>query len=143
MAKSGIPRDAREVCVNEKGEPIAFIPKESIGLGDVARGQFYLLNRSRLLQLATRAKEKGREFGVICLDVDDKTFAEVVKELMPGEDWSVYRARGEKPVARGVVPDRLLRAIAEAFFPACLDEFSSQAINILVCAHGRCAVLHP
>ena len=64
-----IPRDAREVYCNEEGEPIAFCPKESIGLTDVMRAQFYLLNKERLAQLAKRAKEKGPTFGVICIDV--------------------------------------------------------------------------
>jgi len=135
-----IPRDAREVYCNEEGEPIAFCPKESIGLTDVMRAQFYLLNKERLAQLAKRAKEKGPTFGVICIDVSDRTFSEVVEELMPGHDWA---AEGPGPVARGVVPDVLLRSIAECFYPACLSEFSNTAINIMVCAAGGISVSHP
>jgi len=138
-----IPKDAREVYLNEQGEPIAFCPKESVGITDIQRAQFYLLNKERLVQLAARAKEKGKDFGVICIDVDDPTFSEVVEALMPGHDWEQYRARGETPIARGVVPDDLLRAVVDSFYPAAVDEFSHAEVNILVCASGGCSVLHP
>jgi hypothetical protein len=72
------------------------------------REEFFQLNKSRLEALAYRAINiKGKnpsEFMVICIDVDDPTWTEVVDVLMPNYDWDQFRDRGEKPVARGSIP---------------------------------------
>lgn len=116
-----IPRDAREVYCNEKGEPIAYCPKESIGLGDLERGSLYAFTRERLLELRNRAVEKGPDFVVACFDVDDRIWTPVVEQLMPGHDWDVYRRRGETPIARGVVPRGFIVELIATTYPAAGD----------------------
>ena len=139
MSETGIPKDAREVYCNEKGEPIAFCPVEGIGITDVERVQLFMLNEERLRQLAKRARVKSLEEsgpqGVICIDVDDPTWTPLVDMLMPGHDWDAFRARGEKPFARGVVPLELIETVAKEFYPA-VGEFSSRdgVVNMAVFA---------
>ena len=143
MKTSKIPKDAREVYCNEKGEPIAWCPKDSLGITDIERGQFYNLNKDRLSQLADRAKEKTKETrveqGVICIDVDDPSWTNLVDILMPGHDWDSYRSRGEKPVARGVVPRSLLALTVKEAYPAAGDLVDGK-VNILIFAGGGIAI---
>jgi hypothetical protein len=112
---SKVPKDAREVYCNDKGEPIAFCPKDSIGLGDLHRAQLYGLNKERLAELLERAKVKGADFCAICIDVDDPAWTTLVDVLMPGHDWDAYRKRGETPVARGVVPRGIVEEAAKYY----------------------------
>lgn len=144
MKDTGIPKDAREVYCNEKGEPIAFCPKDSIGVTDLERAEFYRMNEERLSQLALRAKEKtvatGVEQGVICIDVDDPTWTPLVDILMPGHNWASYRARGERPVARGVVPRGLLEETVKKTYPAAGDLVDGK-VNICVFAAGGIAII--
>lgn len=139
MDSDMIPKDAREVYYNDKGEPIAWCPVDGIGLTDVERAQFFQLNEARLRQLAARARVKSVEEsepqGVICIDVDDPTWTPLVDLLMPGRDWNAYRARGEKPVARGVVPLDLIETVAKERYPA-VGKFDSRdgVINMAVFA---------
>lgn len=69
------------------------------------RHNLYLLNEQRLKELAHRAiffhGRKPHEFVIVCIDVDDPNWTELVDFLMPGADWQQFRDRGEKPVARG------------------------------------------
>lgn len=70
------------------------------------RDDFYELNKHRLAELAMHAIKRGTppvDFAVVCIDVDDPSWTEVVDYLMPGADWNQFRSRGEKPVARGTV----------------------------------------
>ena len=137
---SNIPKDAREVYCNEKGEPLAYCPKEGLGITDVERAQFFLLNEDRLRQMAARARVKGVEEnepqGVVCIDVDDGYWTFFVEMLTPNQDWDAIRARGEKPVARGVVPLELIEKVAAEFYPAVGDFASDGRINMAVFAAG-------
>jgi hypothetical protein len=119
-AENPIPKDAREVYCNEQGEPIAFCPKDSLGLTDIERARFYDLNKTRMKELLARANEKGEGWVAICIDVDDPTWTFVVDALMPGHNWDEYRQRGEKPVARGVVPRGVVVSTVEKMYPAAL-----------------------
>lgn len=141
----GVPRDAREVYLDEKGEPIAWCPKEGLGLSDLQRGAFLSPNWPRLRELAKRAEMRTRELGhqllVVCIDVDDPTWAFLVDQLMPGHDWNVYRSRGETPVARGIVPaEPMVKLVAEAY-PAA-GEVPRDRVSILVFAAGGVAIVH-
>lgn len=73
----------------------------------VAREALWRLNRERLAELAWRAihikKMKPEDFLVVCIDVDDPAWTDLVDALMPGHDWDAYRKRGEAPIARGSV----------------------------------------
>lgn len=144
MSDAWIPKDAREVYCNEKGEAIAYCPKDSLGVTDLERAHFYGLNQERLEQLAVRAGEKTRETGVrqgvICIDVDDRAWTPLVDILMPGYDWGAVRARGEKPVARGVVPEDLLKKTIETAYPAA-GELAKYKTNICVFAAGGILVM--
>ena len=148
MSETGIPKDAREVYCNEKGEPIAWCPKESLGITDIERAQFAELNRDRLTQLAVRAREKTREEGVeqcvVCIDVDDPTWTPLVEMLMPGHGshWDEFRARGEKPVARGVVPLEPIEGIVNEMYPAAGGFHKDNGItNLVVFAAGGAAII--
>ena len=41
MTTNMIPKDAREVYTNEKGKPIAYCPRDGIGITDLQRIEFY------------------------------------------------------------------------------------------------------
>ena len=145
---SEIPKDAREFYCNEEGEPIAFCPKESLGITDIERAQFFEINKKRLGEMAVRAREKAKEEGteqcVVCIDVDDPTWAPLVEMLMPGHGphWQAFRDRGEKPVARGVVPLAPIEGIVNEMYPAA-GEFhkNNGIINIVVFAAGGAAII--
>jgi hypothetical protein len=117
-----IPKDAREVYVNDDGEPVAYLPKDGFGITDIQRWEFFQANRARLVELeqrsAQKAQEEGGAFCVVCIDVDDPAWTTLVDLLIPGHDWDAIRAQGQKPVARGVVPRSLIVAIVEEVFPA-------------------------
>lgn len=115
---TGIPKDAREIYTNEKGEPVAFGPKYSFGLTDLLRSVFYDANADRMRQLEERAATKPEPSVAICIDVDDSTWTQLVDALMPGQDWEQFRTRGEKPVARGVVPRKLVVDLVADVYPA-------------------------
>jgi len=145
MVDAPFPKDAREIYVDEKGDPIAFCPKNSLGLTDLERARFYLPNKARLDELAARAeqqtKDSGKRHGVICIDVDDRRWTWLVDMLMPGHDWDIYRARGEKPVARGIVPEALLSEVRKEMYSAA-DELATDRINICIFAAGGIMVVH-
>lgn len=68
------------------------------------RNHLFELNKERLEHFAVRILERGQslgEFYIVCIDVDDPSWTEVVEALMPNHNWQVIRDRGEKPVARG------------------------------------------
>lgn len=120
---SEIPKDAREVYCNEAGEPIAYCPKESVGATDFLRVEFYALqDTKRMLQLQDRARAKTAQVGeqqlVVCIDVDDPAWTDLVNMLMPGANWDEFRERGERPVARGVVPTALMSEAVARCYPA-------------------------
>lgn len=142
---TNIPRDAREIYCNDKGEPIAYCPVDSLGVTDLQRAEFHRVNEMRLAQLAVRARtkhahEKGPGFCVVCIDVDDPTWTFLVDALMPGHDWQAYRDRGETPIARGVVPVSLIVDIVTECYPAA-GELHTDATNILVFAAGGIAII--
>ncbi len=115
-----IPRDAREVYLNERGEAVAFCPKDGLGLTDLERARFYEPNRRRMARLLARAREKGPDFVAVCIDVDDPSWTWLADALLPGFNWSEIRDRGERPVARGVVPRGPIVETVEAAYPAAL-----------------------
>jgi len=71
------------------------------------REELFKINEERLKELAYRAihvlKMDPKEFVVVCIDVDDPTWTEIVDVLMPNENWQRFRDRGEIPIARGSV----------------------------------------
>lgn len=64
-------------------------------------------NHARLEQLAYRAVNELNlapySVFVICIDVDDPAWTELVDQLMPGFNWQQIRDKGQKPIARGIV----------------------------------------
>lgn len=139
---SNIPRDAREVYCDEQGNPIAYCPADSLGATDLERARFFLEQRARLRELAVRAAQKTTQTGerqaVVAIDVDDKRWQGLADALMPDFDWSAIRARGERPVARGVVPHGMCEALVEDYYPAagqapagtCIFVFAAGGIGI-------------
>ncbi len=73
---------------------------------DAFRQWLFDENRQRLAELAYRALRRGMkpvDFIIICIDVEDSEWTELVNHLMPDHDWQSIRDRGERPVARGSV----------------------------------------
>lgn len=71
------------------------------------RSAFYMANYDAILRLASRAQETGRTHEthvIVAIDANDSTWIELRDVLMPGHNWDAYRERGERPVARGIVP---------------------------------------
>lgn len=143
-----IPRDAREVYRNERGEPVAYCPKDGLGVTDLLRGEFWhVQDHARMRQLAVRAKEKtaqtGKQHLVVCIDVDDPTWTDLVDMLMPGHDWNVYRNRGERPVARGVVPAAPMAEVVASAYPAAGDVPLDRTCTLVFAAGGVSVQLPP
>lgn len=153
---SPIPKDAREVYCNEKGEPIAFIHKDNLGLLDLIRAEFLRMNLTRIEELGLRAKEKteqdkdGARWAVCCIEVDDLTPATndphpqtvgrwcwLVELLMPNSTghWAEIRAAGMQPVARGVVPHDMMADITREAYPAAGEPIPGH-VNIFVFSAG-------
>ena len=80
------------------------------------------------------------EFVVVCVDVDDPYWKDLVDVLMPGHDWDAIRRSGERPIARGFQP----WALTELFAIACPDLAPAflagppgcQALAVVCCAGG-------
>jgi hypothetical protein len=73
-------------------------------------------NEKRLKEMAHRALARGLkpyEFLIVCIDVDDPGWKNLVDALMPDADWQQFRDRGEKPVARGSVLDSVRDYLAD------------------------------
>jgi hypothetical protein len=67
----------------------------------------FVASASSLVALARRARARGltrHEFVVVCIDVDCRTWARLVEEVMAGPDWYADRTCGEGPTVRGTVP---------------------------------------
>lgn len=87
-------------------DPVGFAVMSS-----VERFNLYNADPESVKRLEARAQEKSKDgvlFSVIIIDVDVATWTELVDMLMPSNDWQQFRDRGEKPIARGVVPRTLL-----------------------------------
>lgn len=87
-------------------DPVGFAIMTSI-----ERLNLYNSDPESVKRLEARAVEKSKSnesFGVVIIDVDVATWTDLVEALMPNYDWQQFRDRGEKPIARGVVPRGLL-----------------------------------
>lgn len=112
---------------------------------EALRHEFYLLNRDRCQALARRA-EVLRATGqpammVVCIHVDDPAWTELANELMPDQDWAPIRARGDAPVARGLVLREGVQAMLSETCPDVAPAFSDpEAIYIAVMAAGGVSI---
>lgn len=101
--------DAPTATVREvNGQLVLEDPVGYAVMCSVERVNLYRADPEAVRRLELRAEKKGAEvgspFAVVVIDVDCPTWADLVDMLMPGHDWDQFRSRGEKPVARGVVP---------------------------------------
>lgn len=143
-----IPKTAREVYYDAQGEPIAYCPEDGIGVTDLERGAFWSMqDKQRMRELAARARAKeadpayeGQRFVVVCIDVDDSGWRRLVDHLMPGADWQQYRDRGERPVARGVVPRDFIAKVIADLYPAA-GRLRDDVTNVVVFASGGIAIV--
>ena len=112
------------------------------------REAFYRLNEVRLGELAHRAIQRGMkpdEFVTVCIDVDDPSWTDLVEVLMPGHDWDAYRARGEKPVARGTVRADITEYLCEVvpnIAPALTRDLPPGKARCIVMGNGGASVYH-
>lgn len=93
------------------GELVLVDPVGAAVSETIERLNLYHRDDAAMTRLMNRAREKGDDFVVVLFDADDPLFEGAVEALMPGHDWNQYRARGELPVARGVVPRKLVTNI--------------------------------
>lgn len=110
---SNLPDGVREVFLDDQGKVIAFTPPGHPTVGDIQgaiqRVHFVQQVRERLIQLCARAEvltqQRGVQCLVVCIDVDDPSWASLVETLMPGQEsmWERTRQQGQKPIAQGVV----------------------------------------
>ena len=81
-------------------------------MGAVERVNLYRADPVAVERLEKRAAEKtheeGSHFVVVLIDMDDPFWHGFGEVLMPDADWRPFRERGEKPMARGVIPRKLL-----------------------------------
>lgn len=87
-----------------KDDHVVAVTSAGMTPGEEVRHQLFLENQERLEQLAYRAMKReltAEDVLVVCIDVDDSEWTEMVDALMPGYDWQSIRDQGMKPVARG------------------------------------------
>lgn len=87
---------------------------QASGDGAALRMSILANQEARILHFARRIVERGHAPGtvvIVVIDADDVYGHELVEALMPGRDWSAVRARGERPIARGLAE---LEGIASA-----------------------------
>lgn len=81
--------------------------EKSVDMAVATRHEFYKSNYDALEKKAYKAihvrKFKPNEVALVAIDVDDPDWRKFADHLMPGEDWEAIRAKGLKPVARGIV----------------------------------------
>lgn len=82
------------------------------------REVFFQINKERLEELAHNALTKYgfkiKAFAIVCIDVDDPSWTELVDHLMPNHDWQQFRDKGGKPVLRGSVTAGICELFAQA-----------------------------
>jgi hypothetical protein len=95
------------------------------------------------VHLAKQAVIAGRtteEFIVLCVDVDDPTWGELINDALPKFDWQKFRDRGERPMARGTVEATTFRKYLKSILPdvgICLDNKPSpDKFHVCVLAMG-------
>jgi hypothetical protein len=75
----------------------------------------------RLQHIAWRALnvlgKKNDEIVIVCIQVDDEPWRDIVDLLMPNEDWQQYRDMGMDPIARGSAMWPLCEVMAERLPP--------------------------
>lgn len=116
--------------------------------GTSERDALYHLNEVRLGELAHRAIQRGmgiNDFVTVCIDVDDPSWRNLVDELMPDHDWDAYRARGEKPIARGTVQASIVGYLSEVvpdIAPALKGNLPPGKARVVVMGNGGASVYH-
>jgi hypothetical protein len=95
----------------------------------VAREALWRLNQERLAELAWRAihvkKMDPQNLLIVCIDVDDPAWTDLVEALMPGHDWDQYRRRGEAPIARGSVDLESIGGYLASVCPGLADSLNN------------------
>jgi hypothetical protein len=90
--------------------------------GRDARHVLFMLEQSRLAELAWRAQVKGhslRNIAVVSIHVDDDAWRGLADRLMPGTDWDALRNGPNDPVfARGSVMRQELSNLLEKQVPS-------------------------
>lgn len=75
----------------------------------------------RLQHMAWRALnvlgKQNDEIVIVCIQVDDDRWRDIVDLLMPNEDWQMYRDMGKDPIARGSAMWPLCEVVAERLPP--------------------------
>jgi len=112
---------------------------------DDLRESVWRMNHERLAQPAWRGMHvknlKPAEFFVICIDVDDPNWSDLVDILMPGHDWQWYRDQGQAPFARGSVMRDTVGEYLAKTVPVLADalrepDTDEQKIQVVVLAAG-------
>lgn len=98
-------------------------------------------------RFAARALERGMlpaETLIVILSVDDPLGGPLAEALMPGADWNQYRARGEKPYARGLAPRGPIREVLKDLHGGALarslDEIAGAAILVVDGGNGDATI---
>lgn len=130
--------------VDENQQPLVYDPVGAGVLGAAERARLYEEDPPALQRLEARAQERGG-CGVVIIDADDPFWSPFRDFLMPDHDWDAYRAKGQRPRARGVVPNETIQHLMELTFQH--KEMKGRApvemppIAVVVFAQGGFSVL--
>jgi len=87
--------------------------------------------------------KKNSEIVLVCIQVDDKNWRDIVEQLMPDQDWQQVRDQGIDPVLYGSATWPLCEVLAERL-PGSRDLLlkkpSEGLVKLFALAEGGCTV---
>lgn len=153
----GIPEDMAYVTTDESGQVVLHDPAAEGMIAAVNMvnreaawrncGALFEANSDRVEHFRGRLMERGMNLAEWCMivaDVDDTNGGVIADLTMPGHDWDQYRARDEKPVARGSVNREWLREVIAVFDPMAAERMMrTENFIVVVVTSGIARVIDP
>ncbi len=118
---------------------------------DEHRHKIFESSADRLAVMARRALNRGirvEQFIMVCIDVNDPTWGDLVDALMPGSEhlWDSMRASGMIPVARGAassgVRDLIMRSVGPKLAHLIGDIPTNGIVQVLSLGRGGVTLYH-
>ena len=103
----------------------------------------FAANQDRIAHFARRAVQLGltaKDVVIVVANVDDPLGRIIADWTMPDYDWAPFRARGELPVARGLVLREGIELFLDEEAKADLRQFDDAKVATLVFDYGVCRV---
>ena len=87
---------------------------------------------------------------MVCIDVDDPDWTDLVNNLMPGHDWDTIRRAGLKPVALGIALRPEMQRMMTECVPSTANGFQERfvgddafLVGVFACGGASVYRVHP